>query len=270
MSIGVPANSLRGSPCSSTSSWAPMAPLRPSTPPPWPSAWPASISAKLTALYVVDPYPYLGVGETNPMGFQAYMAAAQQHAAQAHAKVEALCKRTEPPVDLEVRLVEDVTAMRGIVDMAQEEPRRPGGRRLARPHRHQPADAGERGGPGGGPLAGAGAGGALSATARIRDDRSIRWTTPPLPADQPRKWWLRALFMLLMALAFHLAAWPCSCARRWCNWCCCCQPASRNDRLRVFRRARRPLPRADRGLRELRHARKRRSRSATGPRRLRL
>ena len=76
--------------------------------------------AKLTALYVVDPYPYLGIGETNPMGFQAYMAAAQQHAAQAHAKVEALCKRSEPAVDLEVRLVEDVTAMRGIVDMAQE------------------------------------------------------------------------------------------------------------------------------------------------------
>ncbi len=76
--------------------------------------------AKLTALYVVDPYPYLGIGETNPMGFQAYMAAAQQHAAQAHAKVEALCKRSVPPVPLEVRLVEDVTAMRGIVDMAEQ------------------------------------------------------------------------------------------------------------------------------------------------------
>jgi nucleotide-binding universal stress UspA family protein len=78
-------------------------------------------AAKLTALYVVDPYPYLGVGETNPMGFQAYMAAAQQHAAQAHAKVAALCQRTEPPIPLEVRLVEDVTAMRGIVDTATTE-----------------------------------------------------------------------------------------------------------------------------------------------------
>lgn len=78
-------------------------------------------AAKLTALYVVDPYPYLGVGETNPMGFQAYMAAAQQHAAQAHAKVAALCQRAEPPVPLEVRLVEDVTAMRGIVDTATNE-----------------------------------------------------------------------------------------------------------------------------------------------------
>ncbi len=28
-----------------------------------------SCSAKLTALYVIDPYPYLGVGESNPLGF---------------------------------------------------------------------------------------------------------------------------------------------------------------------------------------------------------
>jgi nucleotide-binding universal stress UspA family protein len=77
--------------------------------------------AKLTVLYVVDPYPYLGVGETNPMGFQAYMAAAQQHAAQAHAKVASLCEKKAPGVRLEARLVEDVTAMRGIVDTAQEE-----------------------------------------------------------------------------------------------------------------------------------------------------
>jgi nucleotide-binding universal stress UspA family protein len=80
-----------------------------------------SHGAKLTALYVVDPYPYLGVGETNPMGFQAYMAAAQQHAAQAHAKVAALCEEAKPNVALEVRLVEDVTAMRGIVDTATDE-----------------------------------------------------------------------------------------------------------------------------------------------------
>ena len=30
--------------------------------------------------------------------------------------------------------------------------------------------------------------------------------TTSLPADQPRKWWLRALFMLVMAVAFHLVA----------------------------------------------------------------
>lgn len=30
--------------------------------------------------------------------------------------------------------------------------------------------------------------------------------TTSLPAAQPRKWWSRALFMLLMAIAFHIAA----------------------------------------------------------------
>ena len=28
-----------------------------------------------------------------------------------------------------------------------------------------------------------------------------------LPAVQPRPWWLRALFMLVMCVAFHVAAW---------------------------------------------------------------
>lgn len=77
--------------------------------------------AKLTALYAVDPYPYVGLGEVNPMGFQAYMSAAQEHAAAAHAKVAELCAQGGTPVALEVRLVEDVSAASGIVDTAQTE-----------------------------------------------------------------------------------------------------------------------------------------------------
>jgi nucleotide-binding universal stress UspA family protein len=77
--------------------------------------------AKLTALYVVDPYPYLGIGETNPMGFQAYMAAAQQHAAQAHSRVAELCSESEPKVPLQAKLAEDVAAARGIVETADQE-----------------------------------------------------------------------------------------------------------------------------------------------------
>ena len=50
-----------------------------------------SVQATLTAVYVVDPYPYLGMGDTNPMGMQAYLSAARDHAAAAHAKVAALC-----------------------------------------------------------------------------------------------------------------------------------------------------------------------------------
>lgn len=77
--------------------------------------------AKLTALYVADPYPYLGVGEVNPMGYQAYAAAGQQLAAQAHAQVETLCEQGGAPVELQVRLVEDVTATSGIIQTAANE-----------------------------------------------------------------------------------------------------------------------------------------------------
>lgn len=80
-----------------------------------------SHGAKLTALYVVDPYPYLGIGEANPMGFQAYMGAAQEHAAQAHAKVAALCRQGGAPVESELRVVENVTATAGIVQTAKDE-----------------------------------------------------------------------------------------------------------------------------------------------------
>lgn len=75
--------------------------------------------ARLTVLYVVDPYPYLGIGETNPMGFQAYMSAAMAHAAQAQAHVAELCKDA-PGVELQARVAENVAASTGIVRMAGE------------------------------------------------------------------------------------------------------------------------------------------------------
>lgn len=77
--------------------------------------------ARLTAVYVVDPYPYLGVGEANPMGFQAYMSAAHEHAAQAHGKVAALCTQGGAAVDLHMRRAEDMQAAEGILQAAREE-----------------------------------------------------------------------------------------------------------------------------------------------------
>lgn len=77
--------------------------------------------AKLTAVYVIDPYPYLGIGESNPLGFQSYMTAAQEHAAATHAKVSELCNTGGPAVELQARLVEDVGAAAGIVGTAQTE-----------------------------------------------------------------------------------------------------------------------------------------------------
>lgn len=76
--------------------------------------------ATLTALYVVDPYPYLGVGEANPLGFQAYMSAALQHASHAHMAVSELAAQQEPKVDLHVRVAEDVGASTGILQSAKE------------------------------------------------------------------------------------------------------------------------------------------------------
>jgi nucleotide-binding universal stress UspA family protein len=77
--------------------------------------------SRLTALYVADPYPYIGVGEINPMGYQAYSAAAHQLAAQAHAVVDTLCKEGGSPIELQARLVEDVAAASGIVQSAKDE-----------------------------------------------------------------------------------------------------------------------------------------------------
>ncbi|HSH91192.1 MAG TPA: universal stress protein [Ramlibacter sp.] len=76
--------------------------------------------AGLTALYVIDPYPYLNVGESNPMGFQAYMSSAAQHAAEAHAKVARLCTSGERIVELQMRRAEDISATEGILQAARE------------------------------------------------------------------------------------------------------------------------------------------------------
>ena len=76
-------------------------------------------AASLTAVFVVDPSPDLGLGQTNPLGFQAYMAQAQAHAAQVHADMEALCRSQAPWLNLQLRLAEDVAPADGIVQTAQ-------------------------------------------------------------------------------------------------------------------------------------------------------
>lgn len=76
--------------------------------------------ARLTAVYVVDPYPYLGMGEANPLGFQAYMGAAAEHAAAAHAAVLTLCAES-PRLEPQLRRIEDAAAASGIVATAQAE-----------------------------------------------------------------------------------------------------------------------------------------------------
>ncbi|MBI5277067.1 MAG: universal stress protein [Burkholderiales bacterium] len=78
--------------------------------------------AKLTAIYVVDPYPYLGIGQANPMGFQAYMQAAHVHAGKALGRAAELCDDGgTPPITMETRIVEETTAAHGIAQTARDE-----------------------------------------------------------------------------------------------------------------------------------------------------
>ncbi len=77
--------------------------------------------ASVTALYVVDPYPFLGVGEVNPMGFDAYMSAAREQAAQAHSQILTKAAEGGAPVTVHTRLVEDVAVMEGILDTIKQD-----------------------------------------------------------------------------------------------------------------------------------------------------
>jgi nucleotide-binding universal stress UspA family protein len=77
--------------------------------------------ASLTALYVVDPYPYLGIGEANPMGFEAYMNSAREHATLALSRLATLGDREQPALALNQRIVEDVAAVEGILRTAADE-----------------------------------------------------------------------------------------------------------------------------------------------------
>jgi nucleotide-binding universal stress UspA family protein len=76
--------------------------------------------AKLAAVYVMDPYPYLTIGEANPYGYQAYASAAQKLAADAHMAVEKLCTEGGESVPLEVHAIENVSASTGIVQTAKD------------------------------------------------------------------------------------------------------------------------------------------------------
>ncbi len=77
--------------------------------------------APITAVYVMAPYPYLGIGEVNPYALQAYAAAAQKLAADAHMAIEKLCTEGGSAVPLEVRAIENVGAATGIVQTAKTE-----------------------------------------------------------------------------------------------------------------------------------------------------
>jgi nucleotide-binding universal stress UspA family protein len=75
--------------------------------------------AKLTVVYVVD--PYLSMGGNNPYSYQAYMTAAQEQAGTAHATVKTLCMQASPFVEMQALMNENVGASVGIVEASKSE-----------------------------------------------------------------------------------------------------------------------------------------------------
>jgi nucleotide-binding universal stress UspA family protein len=75
----------------------------------------------LTVVYVIDPYPYMGGGEMNLIGYESYMESGRKHAEKAFAHVNHLASMGGTPVTVKTRLVENTSAVRGILETAEEE-----------------------------------------------------------------------------------------------------------------------------------------------------
>jgi nucleotide-binding universal stress UspA family protein len=76
--------------------------------------------AKLTSLFVIDPYPFLGIGSANPMAFEAYVNAAKAMSFSIQEKTQALGAKSSPPVHIEVVTVEEVSVAAGILKAASD------------------------------------------------------------------------------------------------------------------------------------------------------
>jgi nucleotide-binding universal stress UspA family protein len=76
-----------------------------------------ALGAKVTALYVIDPYPFTGVGAENPEGRVAYLSAANSEADYAMKTTSAALKEAGVEADCEV--TESNTSWRGVLDAAK-------------------------------------------------------------------------------------------------------------------------------------------------------
>ena len=74
--------------------------------------------AHVTAAYGVDPVPYSGIGEVNPMAFQSYMRAAQETSTKVF--IARGDQAAAAGVQFQAQLVENMQPARGIVELADE------------------------------------------------------------------------------------------------------------------------------------------------------
>lgn len=78
-------------------------------------------NSQLTAVYVIDPYPYMGGGEMNLLGFESYMESGRKHAQKAFAHINHLAAIGGEPVQVKTRLVEKSSVVKAILETAEEE-----------------------------------------------------------------------------------------------------------------------------------------------------
>jgi nucleotide-binding universal stress UspA family protein len=75
--------------------------------------------AKLTAVVVIDPFPYIGLGEASAFGLQAYLSEAQAMATQSLDGVRAMAEAAGIPFMAET--IERSAVFEGILDAATEQ-----------------------------------------------------------------------------------------------------------------------------------------------------
>ena len=77
--------------------------------------------AKVMALNVIDPYPFIGMGSVNPVGYLAYMDAAKKNAADVHQRFMALAQKIAPSVAIDCLMAEGSAVSAGILQTSKEQ-----------------------------------------------------------------------------------------------------------------------------------------------------
>jgi nucleotide-binding universal stress UspA family protein len=78
-------------------------------------------AARLTAIYAIDPYPFMGGGEYNMIGFDSYMTSAKEAARVALDHIKHLAAQGESPLTVHERLVEKTSVYTAILDTATDD-----------------------------------------------------------------------------------------------------------------------------------------------------
>lgn len=78
-----------------------------------------SQGAQIVGIYVIDPFPFIGIGDASAIGLQAYLAEAQAAAGQSLGEIRKLCEEKNVPFVGDT--IERSSAYEGILETAKAE-----------------------------------------------------------------------------------------------------------------------------------------------------